>query len=105
MSIVVASSNPARKFLLIFFTNIFRSFHDCREMKKVSIILLCILTCFIQLYSVIIHAHWTFIQTMAEKSAESCVSLKGNDKAIFNPSKCYKGNGGSKKGVMVNQNI
>ena len=31
-------------------------------------------------------------------SAESCVSLKGNDKAIFNSSKCYKGNGGSKKG-------
>ena len=67
-------------------------------MKKVSIILLCILTCFIQLYSVIKHAHWTFIQNMAEKSAESCVSLKGNDKAIFNSSKCYKGNGGSKKG-------
>ena len=42
---------------------------------------------------------------MSEKSAESCVSLKGNDKAIFNSSKCYKGNGGSKKGAMVNQNI
>ena len=66
-------------------------------MKKVSIILLCVLTCFIQLYSVIKHAHWTFIQNMAEKSAESCVSLKGNDKAISDSSKCYKGNGGSKK--------
>ena len=74
-------------------------------MKKVSIILLCILTCFIQLYSVTKHAHWTFIQNMAEKSAESCVSLKGNDKAFFNSSKCYKGNGGYKKGAMVNQNI
>ena len=107
MSILVASSNPAREFLLfIFFLPIFsHSFHDCREMKKVSIILLCILTCFILLYSVIKHAHWTFIQNMAEKSAESYVSLKGNDKAIFNSSKCYKGNGGSKKGVMVNQNI
>ena len=42
---------------------------------------------------------------MAEKSAESCVSLKGNDKPIFNSSKCYKGNGGSKNGAMVNQNI
>ena len=42
---------------------------------------------------------------MAEKSAESCVSLKGNDNAIFNSSKCNKGNGGSKKGAMVNQNI
>ena len=42
---------------------------------------------------------------MAEKSAESCVSFKGNDKAISNSSKCYKGNGGSKKGAMVNQNI
>ena len=41
---------------------------------------------------------------MAEKSAESCVSLKGNDKAIFNSSKWYKGNGGYKKGAMVNQN-
>ena len=74
-------------------------------MKKVSIILLCILTCFIQFYSVIKHAHWTFIRNMAEKSAESCVSLKGNDKAISNFSKCYKGNGGSKKGATVNQNI
>ena len=44
-----------------------------------SFILLCILTCFIQLYSIIKHAHWTFIQNMAEKSDESCVSLKGND--------------------------
>ena len=34
---------------------------------------------------------------MAEKSAESCVSLKDNDKAIFNSSKWYNGNGGSKK--------
>ena len=74
-------------------------------MKKVSIILLCILMCIMQLYSVIKHAHWTFVQNMAEKSAESCVSLKGNDKAIFNSSKCYKGNGGSKKGAMINQNI
>ena len=45
------------------------------------------------------------MQNMAEKSAESCVSLKGNDKAIFNSLKCYKGNGGSKKGAVVNQNI
>ena len=62
-------------------------------MKKVAVssILLYILTCFIQLYSVIKHAHWTFIQNMAEKSAENCVSLKGNDKAISNSSKCYKG--------------
>ena len=67
-------------------------------MKKVTIVLLCILTRFIQLYSVIKHAHWTFIQNMAEKSAESCVSLKGNNKAIFNSSKCYEGNDGSKKG-------
>ena len=97
MSILVASSNPAREFLLKNFLPIFSlSFHDCREMKKVSNILLCILTCFIQHYSVIKHAHWTFIQNMAEKSAESCVSLNGNDKAIFNSSKCYKGNGGSK---------
>ena len=66
-------------------------------MKKVSIILLCILTCSIQLCSIIKHAHWTFIQNMAEKSDESCVSLKGNDKAIFNSSKCLKGNGSSKK--------
>ena len=73
--------------------------------EKGDVILLCILTCFIQLYSVIKHAHWTFIKNMAEKSAESCVSLKGNDKAIFNSSKCYKGNGGSKKGAMVNQKI
>ena len=99
MSILVASSNPAREFIFFFFLPIFlHSFHDCREMKKLSIILLCILTCFIQLYSVIKHAHWTFIQNMAEKSAESCVSLKGNDKAIFNSSKCYKGHGGSKNG-------
>ena len=103
---VVASSNPTREFLLFFFLPIFSlSFHNCREMKKLSIILLCILTYFIQLYSVIKHAHWTFIQNMAEKPAESCVSLKGNDKAIFNSSKCYRGNGGSKKGAMVNQNI
>ena len=107
MSIVVASSNPAPKFLLFyFFLPIFsHSFHDCREMKKVSIILLCILTCFIQLYSVIKHAHWTVIENMTEKSAESCVSLKGNNKAIFNSSKCYKGNGGSKKMALFNQNI
>ena len=105
MSILVASSNPSRE-LLFFFLPIFsHSFHDCREMKKVSIILLCSLTCFIQLYSVIKHAHWTFIQYMAEKSAESCVYVKGNDKAISKSSKCYKGNGGSKKGAMVNQNI
>ena len=39
------------------------------------------------------------------KSLLKVVSLKGNDKAIFNSSKCYKGNGGSKKGTMVNQNI
>ena len=103
MSILVASSNPGRHFFLLpIFSH---SCHDCRVMKKVSIILLCILTCFIQLYSVTKHAHWTFIQIMAEKSAESCVSLKGNDKAIFNSSKCYKGNGGYKKGAMVNQNI
>ena len=107
MSILGASSNPAREFLLSFFQlPIFsHSFHDCREMKKVSIILLCILTFFIKLYSVIKHAHWTFIQNMAEKYAESYVSFKGNDKAISNSSKCYKGNGGSKKGAMVNQNI
>ena len=56
-----------------FFLSIFsHSFHDYREMKKVSI-----LTCFIQLYSVIKRAHWTFIQTMAEKSAE-----KSNRKAM-----------------------
>ena len=92
---------------LFFLTNIIFShcFHDFREMKKVSIILLCILTFFIQLYSIIKHAHWTFIQNMAEKSDESCVSLKGNDKAIFYSSKCYKGYGGSKKGAMVYQNI
>ena len=72
-------------------------------MKKVSIILLCILTSFIQLCSVIKHAHWTFIQNMTEKSAESCVSLKGNDKAISNSSKSYKGNGGSKKGRWLIQ--
>ena len=44
---------------------------------------------------------------MAKKSDESCVFLiyMGNDKAIFNSSECYKGNGGSKKGAMVNQNI
>ena len=89
-----------------FFLPIFSpSFHDCREMKKESIILLCILTCFIQLYSVIKHAHWTFIQNMAEKSAESCVSLKGNDKAIFNSSNVIKVMMFLKKGAMVNQNI
>ena len=98
MSILVASSNPAREYLFFFLQIFWHSFHDCREMKKVSIILLCILTCLKQLYSVIKHAHWTFIQNMAEKSAESCVSLKGNDKAIFYSSKCSKGNGGSKKG-------
>ena len=77
MSILVASSNPAREFLLFFFLPIFsHSFHDCREMKKVSIILLCILTCFIQLYSVIKHAHWTFIQNMAEKSALLMAMIK-----------------------------
>ena len=80
MSILVASSNPARD---CFFLPIFsHSFHDFHEMKKVSIILLCILTSFIQLYSVTTHAHRTFIQNMAKKSAESYVSLKGNDKAI-----------------------
>ena len=104
MSILVASSKPRSR--IFFFIPIFsHSFHDCREMKKVSIILLCILTCFIQLYSVIKQTHRTFIQNMAEKSAESCASLKGNDKAISNSSKCYKGNGSSKKGAMVNQNI
>ena len=41
-----------------FFLPIFsHSFHDFHEMKKVSIILLCILTSLIQLYSVITHAH------------------------------------------------
>ena len=39
---------------------------------------------------------------MAKKSAETYVSLKGNDKANFNSSKCYNGNGGSKEGAMVN---
>ena len=51
-------------------------------MKKVSIILLCILSRFIQLHSVITHAHGFFIQNMAEQSAESYVSLYGNGKAI-----------------------
>ena len=105
MSILVASSNPARELFFFFLPIFLHSFHDCREMKKVRSILLYILMCFMQLYSVIKHAHWTFIQNMAEKSAENCFSLKGNDKAISNSSKCYKGNGGSKKGAMVNQNI
>ena len=83
MSMLVASSNPASEILFFFLPIFSHSFHDCREMKKVIIILLCILTCFIQLYSVIKHAHWTFIQNMAEKSAESCVSLKGNDFSNF----------------------
>ena len=33
-------------------------------------------------FSVITHAQWIFIQKMAEQSAESYVSLFGNDKAI-----------------------
>ena len=41
-----------------------------------------ILSRFIQLHSVITHAHRIFIQNMAEQSAESYVSLYGNDKAI-----------------------
>ena len=78
MSILVASSNPARELLLNFFClpRFSHSFHNCREIKKMSIILLCILTCFIQLYSVIKHAHWTFIQNMADKSAESFVFFR-----------------------------
>ena len=39
---------------------------------------------------------------MTEKSAESYVSDKGNDKAISILKKCYKGNGSPKKGAMVN---
>ena len=107
MSILVASSNPARELLFFFFlTNTFAQFSRLsRNEKGEHYFLLCILTCFIQLYSVIKHAHWTFIQNMAEKSAKSCVSFKGNGTAISNSSKCYKGNGGSKKGAMVNQNI
>ena len=42
---------------------------------------------------------------MAEKSAESCVSLKGNDKAIFNSSKCKQVMVVQKKGAMVYHNI
>ena len=83
----------------------FAQFSRLSRNEKGEHYFLCILTCFIQLYSVIKHAYWTFIQNMAEKSTESCVSLKGNDKALFNSSKCYKGNGGSKKGAMVNLNI
>ena len=48
-------------------------------------IVFCIQTSFIQrrfLRSVITHVHWTLIQNMAEKSAESYVSLKGNDKVF-----------------------
>ena len=51
----VTSSNPTRDFF--FFLPVFSFFlpifsHSFNEMKKVSIILLCILTSFIQLYSI-----------------------------------------------------
>ena len=77
----VTSSNPTRYF---FFLPIFSpSFHDFHEMKRVSIILLCIFdefyaplfshnTCTLSIYK----------NNMAKTSAESYVSLKGNDKAI-----------------------
>ena len=42
---------------------------------------------------------------MTKKSAESYVSLKGNDKAISILQNVINGNGGSKEGAMVNQNV
>ena len=93
-------------FILFFLTNIFAQFSRLsRNEKGEHYFIVHSDVFYTALFSHKKHAHWTFIQNMAEKSAESCVSLKGNDKAIFNSSKCYKGNGGSIKGAMVNQNI
>ena len=68
---------------LFFFLPTFPQFHDFHEMKKVSIILLCIFDAFYA--PLFIHNTCTlsfYKKNMANTSAESYVSLKGNDKAI-----------------------
>ena len=77
MGILVASSNPAREFLFFFLINIFAQFSRLSGDEKGEHYFIVHFDVFIQLYSVIKHAHWTFIQTMAEKSAE-----KSNRKAM-----------------------
>ena len=43
---------------------------------------MCILTSFIQLYSVITHAHWAFIKNMTKSLLKAMFLFKGDDKAI-----------------------
>ena len=102
MSILVASSNPAREFLLIFFlTNIFALFSRLSRNEKGEHYFIV----HSDVFYTALFSHKTCTLDFYTKCGRKFCSLKGNDKAIFNSSKCYKGNGGSKKGAMVNQNI
>ena len=99
MSSLVASSNPAREFLLKkILTNIFAQFSRLLRNEKGEYYFIVHSDVFYTAFFSYKTCTLDFYTKYGRKSAESCVSLKGNDKAIFNSSKCYKGYGGSKKG-------